>query len=266
MRTTNFLSGFGKFVLALSLTGALGACALAPKDDPDALAEYKAANDPFEPANRLVFAANSAVDAFILQPIAVIYRDLAPDELKPPFENLITNLFMPISFIHALLQGDLERAEMAAQRFVGSLPTLLLGDPMPNKPPVHEDAGQTLGVWGVEAGPYVMLPILGPSNMRDTTGVIIDFFVDPVRYLGQTRWSIGRGASDAVIDRSKNIDTVRDLQRNSLDYYAAVRSLYRQRREAQIVNGDVRNEQPAPTIGLESESVKNAVAIKPGSN
>lgn len=258
MRSINFLVTLGKFGLAVSLTGMLSACALPPKDDPEALAEYESANDPFEPANRLIFAANTAVDTLILQPVAVTYRDLAPEELKTPFENLVTNLFMPISFLNALFQGDFERADMAAQRFVASLPTLFLSNPMPDEKPVFEDAGQTLGTWDVASGPYVMLPLLGPSNFRDTTGLIVDFLVDPVRYVGRSRWSIGRGVSKAVIDRSDNIDAVRDLQRSSLDYYAAVRSLYRQRRNAEIVNGDVSAQQPAPTIGLDPEPGEKA--------
>ncbi|CAN0482325.1 unnamed protein product, partial [Discosporangium mesarthrocarpum] len=234
--------------------GALTACSVPPKDDPEALAAYEEANDPFEPANRLIFAANSTIDALVLQPVAITYRDLAPQELKTPFENLITNLYMPISFINAMLQGDLERADMAAQRFAGGIATLMLGNTMPNEEPVYEDAGQTLGVWGVESGPYVMLPLLGPSNFRDTTGTVIDWFVDPFGLFGTTKLAIARGTSNAVINRSKNVDAVRDLQRNSLDYYAAVRSLYRQQRDAAISNGASGDtDGPAPTIGLDSD-------------
>jgi phospholipid-binding lipoprotein MlaA len=138
---------------------------------------------------------------------------------------------------------------------------------MPNKPPAFEDAGQTLGVWGVEGGPYVMLPLLGPSNFRDTTGTVIDWFVDPFGLVGTTELAIARGTSKAVIDRSKNIDAVRDLQRNSLDYYAAVRSLYRQRRDAQIKNGgDVPSQQPAPTIGIDSDTDEPTLGLESGSD
>ncbi|MEK9660500.1 MAG: MlaA family lipoprotein, partial [Alphaproteobacteria bacterium] len=151
------------------------------------------------------------------------------------------------------LQGDLERADKAAQRFAGGLATLMLGNTLPDEDPVYEDAGQTLGVWGVEAGPYVMLPLLGPSNFRDTTGTVIDWFVDPFGLFGTTKLAIARGSSRAVIDRSKNVDAVRDLQRNSLDYYAAVRSLYRQRRNAGIENGAPTGQGPAPTIGLDPD-------------
>jgi len=260
MHTKNIVFGIGKMLATAGLAGLVGACALPPKDDPDALAQYEAANDPFEPANRMVFAVNSAVDTLILQPAAVTYRDLAPDELKTPFENVLVNLMMPISIINALLQGDMERADIAAQRFAGGAATLMLGNTQPHKAPVHEDAGQTLGVWGVGSGPYIMLPLLGPSNARDTTGTIVDFFMDPVGYVARPELSIARGASKAVVDRSKNIDAVRDLQRNSLDYYASVRSLYRQRRAAQIENGAAGGQETAPTIGFERDT--NAPVLK----
>lgn len=250
---SNSVFGFKsiRFAVVLTLAGVLGACATPPSNDPEARAAYEEANDPFEPANRLVFSVNVMVDQLVLQPTAVTYRDLFPDELKPPVQNFLTNLFMPLSFIHALLQGDLDRAEQAAARFVTALPTLLLANTMPQQEPVFEDAGQTLAVWGFDAGPYVMLPLLGPSSVRGTTGTVADFFLDPVGWLLGTEASIGRAAGNAVVTRSRNLEQVRDLQKNSLDYYAAVRSLYRQQREAQVRNGATEPVQPAPTIGLE---------------
>jgi phospholipid-binding lipoprotein MlaA len=245
-----------RLILAALLTGALAACST-PPDEPEARAEYEEANDPFETANRLVFSANVMVDQMALQPMAVTYRDLFPDNLKPPVQNFITNLFQPISFIHALLQGDMERAEKAAARFFTSLPTLMLGNTMPHEEPVFEDAGQTLAVWGFEEGPYVMLPLLGPSSVRDTTGTVADFFLDPLGWVLGTEATVGRTVGNAVVVRSRNLDQVRELQRTSLDYYAAVRSLYRQQRDDQIQNGESERMQPAPTIGLELEDLQN---------
>lgn len=264
MQFSNSIWRMSKLAVAIPVVGLMTACAVPPKDDPEALAAFEEANDPFEPANRLIFAANSTIDTLVLQPVAVTYRDLAPQELKTPFENLITNLYMPISFINAVLQGDWERADKAAQRFAGGVATLMLGNTMPDEAPVYEDAGQTLGVWSVDAGPYVMLPLLGPSNFRDTTGTVIDWFVDPFGLFGTTKLAIARGSSRAVIDRSKNVDAVRDLERNSLDYYAAVRSLYRQRREAEIRNGADATQGPSPTIGLDTDS--DAPRIDAGEN
>jgi phospholipid-binding lipoprotein MlaA len=259
---------FLRFAMALTLMGALSACATPPSGDSDARAAYDEANDPFEPANRMVFAANVMVDQLVLQPTAVTYRDIFPDNLKPPVENFITNLFMPLSFLHALLQGDMDRAEKAAARFFTALPTLLLANTFPDEPPVFEDAGQTLANWGFEEGPYIMLPLLGPSSVRDTLGTVTDFFIDPVGIVADNEVTIGRAVGNAVVTRSRNIDQVRDLQRTSLDYYAAVRSLHRQQRAATISNGADKPVQSAPTIGLdldgpsEDEGKKETAATK----
>ena len=246
-----FERGVGRILGIALLAGTLTACASPPNSDSSEPAEI---NDPLEVPNRFIFAFNVGLDQLVLQPVAVTYRDLMPSELKVPIGNLITNLFMPLSFLHAMLQGDFDRAEQAAARFVASAPTLFLSNPFPESSPVYEDAGQTFGVWGVGTGPYVMLPILGPSNLRDTTGTIVDFFIDPLGIVAGSEATIGRGVSAAVLSRAGNIEQVRDLQKNSLDYYAAVRSLHTQRRVAEIKNGGLERTQAAPTIGLEFDA------------
>lgn len=245
---------FGHIIGVALLAGMLTACAATPSGDSSTSADVETANDPLELPNRFIFAFNVGLDQLVLQPVAVTYRDLVPDELKVPFGNLITNLFMPLSFLHAMLQGDFDRAEQAAARFVASAPTLFLSNPDPKRAPVHEDAGQTLGVWGAGPGPYIMLPILGPSNLRDTAGTIVDFFVDPLGIVAGTEATIGRGVGSAVVSRAGNLEQVRDLQRNSVDYYAAVRSLYGQRREAEVRNGGLEPTKAAPTLGLELDA------------
>jgi phospholipid-binding lipoprotein MlaA len=243
---------FFRFAIALILLGTVSACATPPPEgDVDALAAYEEANDPFEPANRMVFAANVMVDQLVLQPTAVVYRDLFPSELKPPVENFLTNLFMPLSFLHALLQGDMDRAGKAAERFFTALPTFLLADTSPNEDPVFEDAGQTLATWGFGAGPYIMLPLLGPSSVRGTLGTVTNFFVDPVGIVANSGVTIGRAAGNAIVTRSQNLEQIRELQRTSLDYYAAVRSFHRQQRAAKIRNGAGTPVQSGPTIGLD---------------
>ncbi len=246
----SFKRGFGRLIGISLLAGALTACA-APNNDPNASEDEVSVNDPLEVPNRFIFAFNVGLDQLLLQPAAVTYRDLMPDELKVPIGNLITNLFMPLSFVHAMLQGDFDRAEQAAGRFIASAPTLFLANPKPDMEPVFEDAGQTLGTYGASGGPYIMLPVLGPSNLRDTTGTVVDFFIDPLGIVAGSEATIGRGVGSAVVQRSRNIDQVRDLQKNSLDYYAAVRSLYGQRRDAEINNGVSEPTNVAPTLGLE---------------
>lgn len=242
---------FGQIIGVALLAGLLTACAAAPSGDSSSAADAERVNDPLELPNRFIFAFNVGLDQLVLQPVAITYRDLVPDELKVPIGNFITNIFMPLSFLHAMLQGDFERAEQAAARFVASAPALFLSNPAPDHAPVHEDAGQTFGVWGASAGPYIMLPVLGPSSLRDTAGTIVDFFIDPLGIIAGTEATIGRGVGSAIVSRAGNIEQVRDLQRNSVDYYAAVRSLYGQRREAEIRNGEIEPTRAAPTIGLD---------------
>lgn len=249
-----FKRGFSHILSIALLAGVLTACAAAPNSDSDASVDAASANDPLEVPNRFIFAFNVGLDQLVLQPVAVTYRDLVPAELKVPIGNFITNIFMPLSFIHAMLQGDLEAAGQAASRFVASAPTLFLANPAPDRAPIYEDAGQTFGVWGAGAGPYVMLPVLGPSNLRDTAGTIVDFFIDPLGIVAGSQATIGRGVGSAIVSRSGNLEQVRDLQKNSVDYYAAVRSLYGQRREAEVKNGGLEPTRAAPTIGLELDA------------
>ena len=108
-------------------------------------------------------------------------------------------------------------------------------------PRYDEDFGQTLGVWGVGEGPYLVWPVIGPRPPRDATGLVVDHFMNPLTYVtlpGGTLTSVGIRGLDVVDKRSRRIETVDQLQRTSLDFYATVRSLYRQRRQAQILNQD----------------------------
>jgi phospholipid-binding lipoprotein MlaA len=111
-------------------------------------------------------------------------------------------------------------------------------------PPHTEDFGQTLGVYGIADGPYLVLPLLGPSNARDTVGMVVDIFFDPLTYAeynDKVFWSIMRGAGQAIDLRSRNIDALDAIERSSIDYYAALRSLYRQQRD-----NEIRNSKPNP--------------------
>ncbi|MFQ5971428.1 MAG: VacJ family lipoprotein [Alphaproteobacteria bacterium] len=218
------------------------------------LEEYEQVNDPLEPLNRLIFSANVAVDNLILQPISVVYRDAAPEPLKNNLKHLLVNLRLPLVFIHTLLQGEFDRAEQTAGRFLTNMLFLFMYD-VGRDEPVQEDAGLTLAKWTGTGqgggGPYIMLPLLGPSNARDAVGRVVDFFIDPVGVVTETSFAIQRAGAGAVDERSRNIDEVRDLQQNSLDYYATVRSLYRQRRATQANNGETDYIGPAPTIAVE---------------
>ena len=245
-------TAIGQLCLVLFVAVLAAGCANGPGDDLELEAEFDQINDPLEPLNRQIFAINSAADALILKPVAVFYRDWFPPPLQSNVRNLLNWLSSPLILVHDLLQGEWQRAETTLARFLINAHSLGMGDPASDfgKDAHHdEDAGQTLAVWGVDnGGPYLVLPLIGPSNVRDAIGTGINFLLDPVRIISEAEVSVGRSMTGAVDFRARNMEEIDDLQRSSLDYYAAVRSLYRQRRDAEILNGEIDELQPGPGI------------------
>jgi len=243
---------------ALVAATMLGGCATRPAD-PGELADFRERNDPFEPFNRAVFKFNDIVDRTVLRPVAIGYRAVLPTGIRNGIRNFLDNLEAPVVLVNSVLQGEWQRASDTTGRFMAN--TILgLGGLIDvasdaGIPKHDEDFGQTLAVWGVESGPYVVLPLLGSSNFRDGVGLGVDSAIDPFGALGGNQvygeyeaegpWV--RLAVDTVDWRARNLETIDDLRRSSLDFYAAVRSAYRQRRAAQIANG-----RPDRTGGLES--------------
>ncbi len=236
---------------------ALGACAT-PPTDPAARAQFERTNDPLEPMNRRIFAFNLAVDDAVGKPVAIAYRDNVPPFVKTTLRNLIDNWNSPVVFINDVLQGEHVRAAETATRFwVNSLFGFAgFFDVAGGYGLVKhkEDFGQTLAVWGVSEGPYLMVPLLGPSNPRDLAGRVVDSFINPLSYgleAAGVGWLeiIGAGV-DAIDTRARLLDTTEELRRTSLDYYSSVRSLYRQDREGEIANGRLRR---VPLPGEEDE-------------
>ncbi len=234
-------------------------CATAPDPgDTVAVAEFKEINDSGEPTNRAVFGFNRFLDKIILKPLASGYRKL-PDAVQRSVHNFLNNLRSPVIFFNDILQGKANRAGSTLARFVinSTVGIVGLGDVADGMGfPFHnEDFGQTLAVWGVGDGPYVMLPIFGPSNPRDTVGLVADFFADPLNLwlnnIGYESAIIARGGLRGVDERARNFDALEDLELSSLDFYAAVRSLYRQRRTDQISDGEGTAILPAPALGGE---------------
>lgn len=226
----------------------LGACAGLPAGNADReeAEEVMAVADPLEPVNRQFFALNAALDTFLLRPVAVLYRDLMPAVGKRILGNVVSNLRLPSTFLNEVAQGEFDRAGTTFMRFlvnstvgVGGIADIAGGRGLE---PHREDFGQTLGVYGVPEPIYLVLPVLGPSGLRDVAGVTVDTVTDPVNIgtrlldvdnVGFVRWSAG-----AVQARYRAFGTVDTLRRGSLDPYALIRNLYRQRRMAQIANGD----------------------------
>lgn len=259
--SVSFVSRLRRAATGLSAAAVLlvlGGCASAPDpSDPIAVQEYKQINDPLEPLNRAIFTVNRGVDTMFLRPAATIYGGVLPTPVKTGVHNFLRNLHLPVVFINDVLQGDGVRARQTLGRFLinSTFGVLGLGDPATGVGLTYrsEDFGQTLAKWGVSDGPYLMLPLFGPSNPRDTTGLVVDFLADPFsRWAGNTDegWTTwARRGVDAVDARARNAKEIDSLERTSLDYYAAIRSLYRQHRRDQINNGANPTPMTSPDFG-----------------
>ncbi len=202
-------------------------------------------NDPLEEVNRVFFGIHNGLDKLILVPIAHVYRFVVPEPGRNTIRNFLRNLNSPVIFANDVLQGEPERAGTTLARFtinstigVGGLfdPATSMGYERH-----YEDFGQTLGVHGVGEGPYLFLPLFGPSPPRDLVGRVVDSAMDPITWIGGEDFQYfkyGRVALRVVDLREQNLETLNEIERTSIDYYAAVRSLYRQSRDGAIRNGE----------------------------
>lgn len=249
--------GLSGIVVAMIAALLLGGCTTRP-DDPEDLAYYLESNDPLEPMNRAVFQFNEVADKVVLQPLAVGYSTVVPKGVRIGIRNFINHLKSPITIFNALLQGEGERASDSFGRFLTNT-VLGLGGVIDvasdaGIPKHYEDFGQTLAVWGVESGPYLVLPLLGPSNFRDGFGRGVDGYIDPVsRHIRDEYGLEGAGVLytvDSVDWRAANLKVINDLRASSLDFYATVRSAYRQRRSHEIRNGRQPESGSAGTPGM----------------
>lgn len=236
------------------LAGLVAACATPPKDA-TARAAFDEANDPLEPMNRAIFDVNKTLDRNILKPVAIGYRDVVPADIRNSLRNFFNNVSSPVIFINDILQGQPGRAAETLMRFAINSTAGMLGlFDVAGEYGLErhkEDFGQTLAVWGVDEGPYLMLPVFGPSNVRDTAGRIADSFMNPFTYWAAnndlTYAKIATTVVSGIDTRSRHIEELEDIEKNALDFYATLRSLYRQNRRSEILNGDV-EDIPVPEI------------------
>jgi len=233
----------------------ISGCANTPDPkDTAAVAEYEKLNDPAEPTNRAIFQFNKVLDTAIFKPVSKTYKDYTPDVLQKGVHNVLNNLRTPIIFANDLLQGKLERAWDTLARFVinSTIGFAGLGDPATDFGfKFHnEDFGQTLAAWGMPEGPYIVLPVFGPSNPRDTVGLVVDALIDPLNiWLSNTNreeFIFARAGMRGIDERTRNYDALEDLEKSSLDFYASLRSLYRQRRGDEIRDGKPSTNIPMP--------------------
>ena len=241
-------------VALLGLT-LLAGCATSPSpNDPEALAAYKEANDPLEPMNRYFFELNFAADELLFKPIAGWYYVGLPNFAQDGVRNVLRNVHSPVVLANDLFQGETDRAGVTAERFLVNS-TMGLGGLFDIASRMgldyhDEDFGQTLAVAGVGEGPYLMLPLLGPSNPRDAAGMAVDMLFDPLTYIGMFAVSnidLGASVLQGIDTRARNLKTLDEIRKGSLDYYATIRSLYRQRRNDEI------NNSRSPADGLDSQ-------------
>ncbi len=217
-------------------------------------AEKYTANECFEKFSRGTLKLNQGLDRVIFKPVAKGYRAL-PVPVRVGTSNFVGNLRSLLTFTNNLLQGDFRGAGNTAGRFTINTTVGILGifDPaskMGFEKKSREDFGQTLGVWGADTGCYFVLPVLGPTTTRDALGLVGNVFIDPVYHLthnSETDVIVGNEnlsehnyyyykGTDAVDFRSKNIESIDSLEKNSIDFYASVKSLYLQNRAQKISN------------------------------
>ncbi len=233
----------------------LAGCATQPQTADDV-------NDPFEGVNRAVFGFNELLDVWFLRPAATLYRAFLPPPIQDGIHNMLSNISTPIVLFNDLLQGEPDRAMNTMSRFAinSTVGVLGFGDPASEMgyKKHTEDFGQTMAVWGVGEGPYVVLPIFGPSNPRDAVGRVVDYFADPVNIwannVDRDSVPIARGILTAVDARAYYYDAIEDMKKNSLDPYSALRSFYRQRRSAEIMNSEGPANIPAPNLSFDFDA------------
>jgi phospholipid-binding lipoprotein MlaA len=250
-----------RFCLALLLAAVVilsgGAAFAAEPDDAD---------DPLESMNRKFFDFDMFLDRILVKPVAKVYVAVVPPPGRHAIRHVLDNMGEPVVFANNLLQGEFHRADITMGRFLlnstfglGGIFDLASQSGLPKQ---SGDFGQTLYVWGVGSGPYLFLPIIGPSNPRDAIGYGVDNVADPVGYAffvaGALRWvNYARAGTDNVDGRSQQLDTLDELQKNAIDFYAEVRSLARQRRAIQLRHGEPG---PYPKLDLLQQPQESAKA------
>lgn len=237
---------FLQVLCALTLVAALSACADVPKD-PAQRAEFEATNDPFEPTNRVVFDVNDFLDRLLFRPIAELYRAMIPPGLRDRLSHVVSNFKEPVYFANNMMQGQFSDAGTSLGRLalnstvgVAGIWDVSTDWGMPQKP---ADFGETLNGWGFGSGPYLVLPLFGPSNVRDAVGLGADSAMSPWQYLAamngvgtENRLNGFYFLADGTVRREANIEPLDALREGSLDFYAQMRSVYRQYRDKQLGN------------------------------
>ena len=243
------------YIYIFSLLLQIGAVNAGSTGSEELSSKQNSANECFEGFSRAMFKFNHALDKAVFKPVAKGYRAL-PAPIRKGTGNAVDNLRSLLTFSNNLLQRDLDRAGNTAARFGINTTAGILGifDPATKLGFAElgkEDFGQTLGAWGADSGCYFVLPVLGPTTTRDAIGLVGNVFIDPVYQITHnteiSNGVIGNGnysehnyyyyrGTGAVDFRAKNIESFDSVEKNSLDLYASLKSLYLQNRNKKIAN------------------------------
>jgi phospholipid-binding lipoprotein MlaA len=227
-------------VVAALVTG----CAT-PPSDPAERAAFEQNRDPLEPLNRQLLDLNLFVDRILLKPATKVYIAVIPEEGRDAVKRALDNMKEPVVVINNVLQAEPERAGISVGRFAVNTTLGLAGllDVAAKMGLEKEsgDFGQTLFVWGLPEGPYLILPLLGPSSPRDLIGMGADAYMDPFSFLATAKSldqiQVARFVVDGIDQRARYMEVLDDLEKNSLDFYAQLRSLSQQKRAAELRHG-----------------------------
>jgi len=194
-------------------------------------------SDPLESFNRVVYDFNDVLDRYLLSPVARGYRNIVPEYGRNRVGNALHNLTSPVSFVNNVLQGDVKGTATVFWRFlinstigIGGLHDIASDFGLEED---RADFGQTMGVYGLESGPYIVLPILGPTTVRDGLGDIVDIIYDPTAY-ANSAFVVTHRVVDIVDSRENILDITDDIEKNSFDPYSSIRSSYLQNRQKKI--------------------------------
>lgn len=198
--------------------------------------------DPLEPINRGIYKFNDAVDKAVIKPVATGYKEVVPGPVRTAVGNFFSNLDDVLVLLNDLLQFKLEQAASDFSRLVwnttlGIAGLIDVGSKM-DLPKRNEDFGQTLGYWGVGNGPYLVLPFLGPSTLRDTVGLVVDSHFDPLWQhdpISERNTAYGLHTIDT---RARLFDAEKVLEEAAIDRYIFLRDAYLQRRRGLVYDGN----------------------------
>lgn len=199
--------------------------------------------DPYEPFNRQMYAFNDNLDRAVIAPVAKGYRAVTNEPVRTGVSNFVKNLGEPVTFANEVLQGRFGAAAGTAGRFLLNSTVGIVGLLNPAEDVglgrVDEDFGQTLGVWGVPSGPYLVLPFLGSTSPRDFFGIGVDMALNPLNHAefeGDDATRIGLAATGGLVARESLIDTIDDARSTQLDPYVTLRRFHVRNRQALIGN------------------------------